>query len=113
MVPVDALSEIHMAFRGVRDIQLEFVVVGQPSCSVLSMVSDDSDFVVLFDANGDYSAQDVRKVAARLLSGEVDVVLGTRVKCLSRTVMVGLKLPAPALEVVELPISSRSEGSAA
>jgi hypothetical protein len=112
-VPAGVLSEIHMAFRGIRDVRLEFVVVRQASCSALSMVSDDSDSVVLFDVNGDYSAQDVGKVAARLLSGEVDVVLGTRVKCLSRTVMVGLKLPAPALKVVEFPISSRSEGSAA
>lgn len=77
VVPASVLSEIHLAFRGFRDVELEFVVVGQPPSSALGMVSRDSDFVVLFDTGGNYGPQDVGKVVAPLLSGEADVALGS------------------------------------
>ena len=109
VVPAGILSEIHMAFRGFRDVQLEFVVVGQSPSSALSMVSRDSDFVVLFDTGGNYNPRDVGKVVAPLLSGEADVALGSGVGVFSRTVMAGLKLPA--VRIVEVPISCRSAGS--
>jgi hypothetical protein len=107
VVPAGILSEIHMAFRGFRDVQLEFVVVGQSPSSALSMVSRDSDFVVLFDTGGNYNPQDVGRVVAPLLSGEADVTLGSEFGVFSRTVMAGLKLPA--VKIVEVPISSRPE----
>lgn len=107
VVPAAVLSEIHMAFRGFRDVRLEFVVVGQPPSSALSTVSRDSDFVVLFDTGGNYSPQDVGRVVAPLLSGEADLSLGSESGVFSRTVMAGLKLPA--LRIVEVPISSRPE----
>lgn len=107
VVPADVLSEIHMAFRGFSDVRLEFVVVKQAPSSALSMVSRDSDFVVLFDTGGNYSPQDVGKVVAPLLSGEADVSLGSECGVFSRTVMAGLKLPAA--KIVEVSISSRPE----
>ncbi len=103
VVPAGMMSEIHMGFRGFRDVRLEFVVVGQSPSSALGMVSRDSDFVVLFDTGGGYSPRDVAKVVAPLLSGDADAVFGSRVGVFSRTVMAGLKLPA--LRIVEVPIA--------
>jgi hypothetical protein len=77
VVPADVLSEIHMAFREFRDVQLEFVVVRQAPGSALSKVSDDSGFVVLFDA-GNCSPKDVGRVVVPLLEGRADVVVGRR-----------------------------------
>lgn len=75
-VPAGVLSEIHMSFRQVKDVQLEFVVVKRVPGSAVDLTMATSDFVVLFDAVGEYDPKDVRRVVAPLLSGEADVVVG-------------------------------------
>jgi hypothetical protein len=66
-----------MGFRGVKDVQLEFVVVRQVPGSAVDLTMATGDFVVLFDATtGGYDPKDVRRVVAPLLSGEADVVVG-------------------------------------
>jgi hypothetical protein len=78
VVPSDVLSKIHMAFRGVRDVRLEFVIVRQAPSSAFDMASGDSDFIATFDACSGYSPEDVVKVVAPLLEGRADLVLGDR-----------------------------------
>ena len=75
-VPASVINEIHMGLRGVRDVQLEFVVVRQAPGSPVDITMTTGDFVAIFDAVGGYDPTDVRRVLAPLLDGEADVVLG-------------------------------------
>lgn len=75
-VPAGVLSEIHMSFREIKDVQLEFVVVRQAPGSPVDLTMTTGDFVAIFDAVGGYDPTDVRRVLAPLLDGEADVVLG-------------------------------------
>jgi hypothetical protein len=76
MVPAGVLNEIHMGFRGVEDVQLEFVVVKRVPGSAVDLAPTTGEFVAIFDATGGYDPKDVQRVLAPLLSGEADVVLG-------------------------------------
>jgi hypothetical protein len=78
VIPASLLSEIQMAFGGVRDVRLEFVVVRQAPGSAFDMASGDTDFIATFDACDSYSPKDVAKVVAPLLEGRADLVLGDR-----------------------------------
>lgn len=75
-VPAGVLSEIHMSFREIKDVQLEFVVVRQAPGSPVDLTMTTGDFVAIFDATGGYDPRDVRRVLAPLLDGKADIVLG-------------------------------------
>jgi hypothetical protein len=76
LVPAAVINEIHMGFRGVEDVQLEFVVVRQVPGSAVDLTMATGEFVAIFDATDGYDPKDVRRVISPLLDGEADVVLG-------------------------------------
>jgi len=75
-VPASVLSEIHMSFREIKDVQLEFVVVKRVPGSAVDLTMTTGDFVAIFDATGGYDPKDVRRVLTPLLDGKADVVVG-------------------------------------
>jgi hypothetical protein len=75
-VPASVLSEIHMSFREIKDVQLEFVVVKRVPGSAVDLTMATGDFVAIFDATGGYDPKDVRRVLTPLLDGKADVVVG-------------------------------------
>jgi len=75
-VPASVINEIHMGFRGVRDVQLEFVVVRRVPGSAVDLTMTTGDFVAIFDATEGYDPKDVRRVLTPLLDGKADVVVG-------------------------------------